>query len=317
MHHIRSAAAVFASIILLGAAEPPVPPDRESRETVLLDGTRIGSLQTTLTPLGDTGRYRVVSVLELNFRCYDKAVRVRREYGDEETSDGRVYSLFMKQLQDGGRQMTLTGTVEGDRLHVVVDGGRIERRLRWGDTVLGLAAQERLLAERRPKSGERFSFPRFEPTFNTVVNVNVLVKQPEAVAEGGKKLLRVELKPDRIDLPGNSIQPPGSVVWLDEGFMPVRREIELDGVGKVLLIRSDRKVAAAEPEKSVDIGLRTLIPLDRRIARSNETRSAVYRVTLKDGPPSSFIRDGHQEIRNVHGETFELVVHPVQPLRGA
>ena len=56
------------------------------------------------------------------------------------------------------------------------------------------------------------------------------------------------------------------------------------------------------------------IPLDRAIARPYDTRSLVYLVTLRDedDPKSVFLRDAHQEIRNVEGKTFELVVHPVR-----
>jgi transglutaminase-like putative cysteine protease len=317
MRYSLSAVLTLAIVSLARVAEPAAPSLRETRETVLLDGARIGSLHTTVSALGDTGRFRAVSDLELNFRAGDKAFRIRREYGDEETSDGVVSSLFMNQLQGGGREMKLTGTVEGDRLHVVVDAGRHERRLRWSDGVLGLAAQERLLTERFPKVGDRFSFLRYEPTFNTVVQVRVVVKEPEAVGEGGKKLLRVEFQPDRLEAAGTTVQPPGSVVWVDKAFQTVRRQIELDGIGQVLLVRATQKVAAEQPEKSVDLSLRSLIPLDRRIARPHETRSAVYRVTLKGAPPGSFVQDGHQEVRNVRGQTFELVVHPVQPRRGA
>ncbi len=313
-------AAVVAGLFAFGAPraaadEPPPPPFWETRETVLLDGVRIGSLHTAVRTVGP-GRLRATADLDLSYRCYGTAVHVRREYGDEEASDGRVLSLFMKQTQDRGGQLTLTGTVEGDRLHVVVDGGRIERRLRWSDDVVGLAAQERLLTERRPKPGDRFSFLRYEPTFNTVVTVRVTVKDPEAVGDDGRKLLRVELKPDRLEAPGGGVQPPGAVVWLDETFAPVRRETELDGVGRVQLQRVTVKPGAAVPEKTADIGLRNLVPLDRRIDRPYETRSAVYRVTLRGEPAGTFARDGHQEVRNVHGDTFELHVHPVPPPHG-
>jgi hypothetical protein len=314
-----TAGVLVVAAVTAAADERPADLLLDTRETVTLDGSPVGFLRTTVRPIGGEGRLRAATELDLNFRCYGNAVRVRREYGDEESSDGRVFSVFMKQLQDQGRQLTLTGTVEGDRLHVRVEPGRIERRLRWSDDVVGLAAQERLLAERRPKPGERFSFLRYEPTFNTVVTVRVTVKDPEAVGNAGPKLLRVEFQPDRIEVPGTSVQPPGSVVWLDERLTPVRREVELDGVGKAVLVRVAKDGGAAAPPNpgDADVGLRTLVPLDRRIARPHATRSAVYRITLRGEPAGAFARDGHQEIRNVRGDTFELVVHPVQPVPGA
>jgi transglutaminase-like putative cysteine protease len=296
------------------AAEPPAL--FESRDNVLLDGARIGSLHTTAREVGASGRYRVDTELDLTLRAYGTPVRIRRDYGDEETSDGRIATLYMRQLQDGGRQLNLTGTVEAGRLHVVVDGGRIERRLAWSEDVLGLAAQERLLTERRPKAGESFSFRRYEPTFNTVVNVKVVVKGLEPVGKDGKKLLRVEFQPERLNIPGTSVQPPGAVSWLDESFTPVRRELELDGVGKVLLVRVTKETPTAVAESTADIGFRNLVSLDRRITRPHATRSAVYRITVKGESSDSFARDTHQDIRAARGDTFELHVHPVEARSG-
>jgi hypothetical protein len=311
---LLSAAAAAA---LLVAAEPaPGPILSETWESVHLDGARIGSLHTTVRESGP-GRLRATADLDLTFRCYGTSVRVRREYGTDETSDGRVVGVFMKQSQDRGQQLTVTGTVEGDRLHVLVDGGRIERQLRWSEDVIGLAAQERLLTERRPKKDEQFSFRRYEPTYNCVVTVRARVKGEEKVGPDNRKLLRVELKPDRIEANRTSVQPPVSVVWLDDGFIPVRREMELDGVGTVQLQRSTKEGTAAAPVPSADIGLRTTVSLDRRVANPHSTRSAVYRVTLKGEPPAVFARDDHQEIRNIRGDSFDLHVHPVRLPTGA
>lgn len=310
---------VAAAVIALStiAAEPAQAPIvSETWETVYMGGARIGSLHTAVRETGP-GRMRATADLDLTFRCYGALVHVRREYGTDETSDGRVLGLFMKQAQDRGPQLALKGTVEGDRLHVVVDGGRIERQLRWSDDVLGLAAQERLLTERRPKENEKFSFRRYEPTYNSVVTVRAEVKGMEAVGTDGGKLLRVELKPDRIEAERMSVQPSTGVVWLDAGFIPVRREMELDGVGTLLLVRSSKEGSTAAPEPSADIGLRTTVPLDRRIANPHSSRSAVFRITLKGEPPAAFSRDDHQEIRNIRGDKFEVFVHPVRALPGA
>lgn len=294
------------------AAEPPAPVLYETWESVLLDGQRIGSLHTTVQEVGDGGRLRASAALDLNNLVFNTASRVRRECGTEETTDGKVFSVFMRQSQDGGRPFALTGTVEGGELRVVKqDGSR--GRVRWNPDVVGLAAQERMLAERRPKPGDQFSYLRYEPTFNTVVTVRVTVKEPEAVDGASKKLLRVELTPDRIETPGASVQPPRTVVWLNEAFARVRRETELDGIGTVVLVGATRDAATAPPEKVADIGLRTLVPLSRRIARPHETRSAVFRITLRGEPAGAFARDSHQDVRDVRGDRFDLYVHPVPP----
>src|SRR5205807_6511957 len=67
--------------------------------------------------------------------------------------------------------------------------------------------------------------------------------------------------------------------------------------------------------RTPDIGIKTLVPLNRTIARPHFTRSAVYRVTLRGDPDpgTAFADDPHQAVRNLRGDTFELHVHPVQP----
>ncbi len=142
-----------------------------------------------------------------------------------------------------------------------------------------------------------------------------------AVLGRKQKLLRVELTPERIEVPGFKVQLPASVVWLDEKFVPVRRQIELEGLGPIVLTRTTRAIAQAGGAGAVaapDINTRNLIVLNRAIERPYNTRSATYRVTLRDDPDpgSALMQDAHQEIRNLKGNTFELLVHPVRPSQG-
>src|SRR5262249_1627282 len=55
---------------------------------------------------------------------------------------------------------------------------------------------------------------------------------------------------------------------------------------------------------------KSLIPLKRAIDQPNDTRFAVYRITVKGDPDpaSAFVLDGRQESRNVKGSTFDLHV---------
>src|SRR5581483_9667790 len=80
--------------------------------------------------------------------------------------------------------------------------------------------------------------------------------------------------------------------------------------------RTTREIATAPaaPRQLTDIGLKTLIPLNRALSRPYSARSAVYRVTVRgdNDPGSALARDDHQEMRNRRGDTFELHVHPVQ-----
>ncbi len=280
---------------------------------------RIGFVHTTVRSLEGGKRLLTTTELELSFRRQGALVRARQEQGSEETADGKVLRVFMRQHHGTNQQLVLNGVVEDGKLHVLVDGGRIERRLRWSEDVVGLYRRMHDFEQRKPRPGDRFSFRTYEPTVNTVITIRAEVREPEVVALLGqkKKLLRVDLTPERIEVPGFRVQLPASVVWLDERFLPIRRQIELEGLGSIVLTRTTRAAALAGSSENVrtpDINLRSLVVLNRAIARPYSTRSAVYRVTVQDPDPgSALVQDEHQEIRNLKGNTFELHVHPAQP----
>jgi transglutaminase-like putative cysteine protease len=65
----------------------------------------------------------------------------------------------------------------------------------------------------------------------------------------------------------------------------------------------------------VDIGNRSLVALDRAIPRPYDTRSALYHVTIQgdEDVESALVSDDHQQVRNVRGRHFELLVQPARP----
>lgn len=286
----------------------------ESWEIAHIDGAKVGCLHTTVRRIdSESGkRFRAAAELALTFKRHNALLRLRREYGTEETSDGKVVGVFMRQGQEGGRPLVLAGWLEDGRMHVRIDNGRIDRRLRWSDEVVGLYRLDHLFQERKPKPDDCWTLQRYDPTYNAVVRFRVAVKEREETA--GAKRLRVELTAEPLEAPGIKVQPPPEVWWLDERFVVVRRQFELEGLGTVVLTRTTRQTATAPaaPSRLMDIGLKTLLPLNRSIVRPYATRSAVYRVTLRgDGDPATALaRDDHQEIREVHGDTFELHIHP-------
>jgi transglutaminase-like putative cysteine protease len=299
-------------------ADPPGRLVEETWEAAHLDGAKVGFVHTTVREIEDGAgkRLRAAADMDLTFRRYKSLVRVRREEGTEETPEGRVLAVFMRQGQEGGPRLVLRGVVEEGRLHVRVDGGRIEQRIPWSADVVGCYGREHLFAKRRPEPGKSFSFLRYEPTFNAVVTTRVRVGAPEEVPlpGGSRKLLRVDMTVDKIEVPGASAQPPPSVWWLDADFRPLRREIELEGLGTVVLTRTTREaaLAAAPAAKVADVGLKSLLPLNRAIPRPHETRAAVYRVTIRGDSDAgtALARDAHQDIRALEGNSFELHVHP-------
>ena len=170
----------------------PAPAARSLRENwceeiweiAQIEGAKVGFLHTTVRRIeSESGkRLRAAAELDLTFKRHNALLRLRRQHGTEETLDGKVVGVFMRQGQEGGRQLVLSGQLEDGRMHVRIDKGRIDRRLRWSDDVVGLYRLEQLFQQRKPKPDDRWTLRRYDPTYNTVVTLRVAVKEREEVA---------------------------------------------------------------------------------------------------------------------------------------
>jgi hypothetical protein len=318
----RSCCWGLALLFVVGTARAEEPRGRLVQDiwnAAYLGGGKAGFVRTSIYEIEHDGQKVLRSTTELNLTLqrFNNEIQVLMESGTEETPEGKVVGVFMRQQLSKNQQMVLTGTVKGDELHVLVDGGSRQKKVvPWNPEVVGLARQERLFQERQVKPGDTFSFASYEPTIVAVVNTRVRVKDYESVEVLGKKqkLLRVESIADKIA----NVQLPVLVTWLDDKYQTVRSEVEIPELGKLTLYRSTREQAKAKGSRatlnSPNIGLSSLLPLNRRIAQPFATRSVVYRITLRDDddPTSAIVQDARQQIKNVRGNTFELHVRAAQ-----
>jgi transglutaminase-like putative cysteine protease len=266
--------------------------------------------------VADGKNEKTTATLDLRLRRYGALVRLRREEASIESPENVVLGVSLRQGVPGSKQLVITGRLDDEKMIVQVDD-RPARRLVWNKTVVGLRQQDRMWADRKPKVGDTFSFQRYEPTYNTLLTVRVAVKDKESVDVGGTKrsLLRVVMTPDKLEAPGIRISPPTATVWLDDSWVPLRRETELDGLGTLVLTRSTREKVTAAGGATLDIGSRSLVPLNRAIPRPYDTRKATYRIAVKgeESPSSLFVLDDHQRASNEKGNAFDLTVAPPRP----
>lgn len=324
---------LFLWAALARPAEAPGKLVKELWDAAYLEGNKVGYFRTTVHQTERDGHELLRTTVELNLtvKRFNTLVNLRMETGTEETPDGKVTAVFMRQFFDRGKQLVLVGTVAGNQLHVKVDGGRIDKKIPWNDQVIGLQKQERFFREKQAKPGDRFTYLSYEPTLNTVVTIRAVVKDEEEVdvlrprASGGKvgvervkeRLLRVEMVPDKVEVPGSSVQLPGMVSWLDKELMPVRSQMELQPLGKVTFYRTSREIATGQGgtvAQVADLGLAALIPLRKAISRPYDTRSAVYRITVKgdDDVTTTFAQDDRQQVKKVDRNTLELHVRSIR-----
>jgi hypothetical protein len=320
---------VFA--VPAAAQAPAAKPVEEVWDAAYLDGARMGHQHTRIVAMERDGTkiFRTTKTLHLTLKRYNSVVTQRLASSTDETSDGPVVALSLTQFLDKG-EITQTGTVERGKLVVRTPTDPDGREVPWDRNVIGLYRQERFFADRKVKPGDSFRFLDYQLPFLSTVPMAVAIKEEEETdvlvvkddAEGKaerakKKLLRAEVTPGKVRVGDTTIPLPRLVLWLDESRRPLRQESEMPGLGKLVFYRTTRAVALAEdsaPALLPDLGLTTLVRLDRAIEKPHDAKEIVYRITLPgdDDAASSFARDARQHIENVKGDSFELRIRPIR-----
>lgn len=317
----------FLGILVLAlpalAAEPAVkaPPAGkvvyESWDAAYLDGTRAGYVHTIVREKDDGKQklYTTISTLELLLKRYKDTIRTSMETGTVETADGKVTKVAMKQFLAKQQVLEMRGVVQGQQLHVQVLQGamKVDKKIPWDDNVLGLYKEQQIFKDRKAKPGDKFSYPHFEPVINSVVTVNVEVKDYEELTINGKKgkYLLVIAKPAKIE----TLQLPATRFWLDKDLRAVRFQVQMEGLGNLVMVETTQKEALKPvvPAQLPDIG--QMLALDKPIPNHLRQDSVVYRITLpKDNGDlkTAFASDDRQEVKNVIGKSFELHVKAVR-----
>jgi hypothetical protein len=332
------------NLMLIGLLVWTVPARAEERQTTptldnwdaaYLGDAKIGYLHTVTRPVERDGKklFRTSQELRLTLKRYEEVSEIRMESGTEEDADGKVDAVFMTQYLQG-KKLVVTGKVKGNLLRMNADNGRIEKDVPWNDEAIGMYKQERLFHDRKVKPGDELTFSSYEPTISSSVTIRATVKEEEETEvlrvnpEGGKvnrvkeQLLRVETKPDEIKIGDQSLKLPGMVLWLNKERLPVRSELEMQPLGKIVFYRTTKAVATAEnnaiSSKAQDIGLSSMIRLNRAISRPHDASKIVYRITVKDDdkPETALAQDARQKVANAKGHTFELHVHAIRAPQG-
>jgi hypothetical protein len=332
---MRRAFAVCVLVLLaaapLRAEAPAAKVVAEVWEAAYLDGAKMGHQHTLVHQVERDGQklFRTTRTMVLTLKRYNAVVTQRLVAGTEETPDGKVVALSQTMHLPEG-QITQTGRVEEGRLVVRTPSDKEGRALPWDPEVVGLYRQDRLFQDRKVKPGDRFRFLDYQLPFLSAVPMDVEVKKSEEtevlaltgstekprVEKVKKSLLRAEVTPGKVEVRGTAIALPRLVIWLDDEGHPVRQESVMPGLGRMTLYRTAREVALAPGEAPAlpDLGLNTLISLDRPINRPHDAREIVYRITVTgdDDPATTFARDARQQVENLKGNTFDLRVRPIR-----
>jgi hypothetical protein len=332
--YVTCFAVVLLVVTPLQAREPAVPKViLDAWDAAYLDGIKMGFQRTTVEQIERDGQklFRTTKLVQLTLKRYDAVVTQRFDLTTEEKPDGKVVALSMTQYLDKGQKLVQRGRVEGDKLLVRSSTDPNPKSFPWNDKAIGFYGQELLFHTRKVKTGDHFRFFDYQLPIHTAVPTQVVVKEMEekdvlAARKDGesvkgervkKRLLRAEIRPEKVSVDDKNYQLPPLIVWLDDNRRVVRSESKVPGLGGMTLYRTTRAIAEKEgaaPAQMADLGLNSLISLNREIDKPHEAREVVYRITVKDDdePTTTFVRDARQKIENVKGNTFDLRVRPIR-----
>lgn len=313
------------------AAEPKIVLD--VWDAVYLDGAKMGYQRTTVEQIERDGKkiFHTTRYLSLTLKRYDGVITQRMALTTDETPEGKVVGVSMTHYLDKDRKVVQSGRVEGDKLIVRTPSDPDGRAVPWKEGVIGYYGQELLFRMRKVKPGDHFRFLDYQLPLLTAVEQQVVIKEPEekellAVNKDGdeikgqpvrKRLLRAEIQPEKVKVGDTAVPLPRLTMWLDDKLHVVRSETDAPGLGRLTLYRTTRTVAEKEgaaPALMADLGLKSLIPLNRAIDRPRQAREIVYRITIKGDADAktTFARDARQKVENVQGDTFDLHVQPIR-----
>jgi len=238
-------------LLLTSPVRPAEPQGRIVQDVwnaAYLEGAQGGYVHTSVREVERDGQkfYHAVTELNLTLKRNGATIQLRMDTGSEETAQGKVRTVWMRQYQGNGEQLVLKGTVNEGKLAVQVEGKmRLANKVPWDEHVLGIYSQERLFQDKHVQPGDQFSYLSYEPAISWVVTNRVSIKGFEEieVLKEPKRLLRVETVPDKVVQPRASVQLPGLITWLDKDLQPVRSEFEIPTLGKWILYRCTKAEA--------------------------------------------------------------------------
>jgi hypothetical protein len=327
---------LVSALVLLGTAGAIAQDEgklvKETWDAVYIGGAKAGTAHATVRAATRDGKPVLLTSLETNFQFkrYEAVVAMGLTQTCVESADGKVSGCGATMKLDKG-EVTKAGKVEGDRILFKISGVPQVLPLPWDRDVVGLAWQDRLWADQKPKAGLVVKFKNYDPSLNAVVHLTATVGEREEVVvledrgtaekprgeQVRKSLWRIVLASSPVEIGGQKIPLPDLIQWVDDEGRILRTETEMPGMGRIATLRVTQGLASlkdAVPAEMPDLGLNTLVKLAKPIPRAHEVGKIVYRVTVKEekNPETAFSQDARQKVTGAKGETFELTVRPVR-----
>lgn len=299
---------LLALLLLLPALAAAAPP-QEQWFTVLLDGRKIGSFESTRKVVGDKVETR--QTLDLVLDRAGVRVALGSTESATETKDGKPLA-FRSASRLSGSESVIEGTVQGDTLRIVTrtGGAGRHRSQPWPKGAL-LPEGLRLAGLRAGLApGTRYAALAFQPSSLDAPEILTVVSAREPVdLPGGRR----ELSPieQTLAFPG---VPMKMRAWVDADQTVHKLTMPVMGV-ELTLLACDRACATA-PNQGSDVFERTLVPAPRALSPGELAGTLRYALVPREPGKSLDLPDTDEQHVERRGDTVLVTVRRKARERG-
>jgi hypothetical protein len=299
----RLLALLVLSIASLAQAAPP----DDTWMSVLLDGRKIGQMQTTRKV--DGTRVHTTQAMQIEIDRSGLKLGMSTSEVDEETLEGKPLR-FESRTKISGIESVQTGVIRTDgKLEVTseVGGAKQVRTLDWPQGAL-LAEGLRLAEERHGlAAGTRYKALAFQVENLEAVEVDSRVGERETIdLPGGKReLVRID---QTIDLGG---APTRTASWMESDFSV--RKLLVPMMGYELTMLACSKTCATAPNQAPDILVHSLLSSPRALSADERSKGVRMVVSATDtsGEALAFATTDEQQVIAAGNGKTELRIAPI------
>jgi hypothetical protein len=286
--------------------------NREDWELCFAQGIRVGYVQTAYYRTSEAGKpaLRIEGDMHIAINRNGEETKQQFHCTSIETSEGRLLR-FKSEMQMGAAPLVITGVVVGNRLHMetMSPGKKVPSVIDWSPEYGSFFAVEQSLIRKPMQPGEERTLHIMIDGFNQLATFEMVARDWEQtpLLHGTYELLHIDtvaIFPD-----GNRLE---QTLWTD------RAGEKLKTRSQAMAMETFRAAKEEALEKSetarFDVGLTTIVKLEKPLPGGNDTKRAVYHVHLDGGDPSAvFVAGSTQKVKSLDANTAEVTVYAVRP----